>query len=744
MPAEVTQDQCTITIPVSGMTCAACQSHVQHALEEQPGVQAATVSLMTHNATVTYKPGQVSPETLVQTIQDTGYEAELPVAGRSAIEDQEEQDRHQQQEYRTLRNKAVFSIAAAALSMALPMHGGSAGSIVQLALTLIVMVWAGRHFYARAWSAFRHRTSDMNTLIAIGTGAAFLFSFAVTIAPGFFLARGVQPMVYYEAVMIIIGLVLLGNTLESRAKRQTSTALRKLIQLQPKTARVVREGREFDLPIEQVHRGDLIVMRPGERVAVDGRIEEGRSAIDESMLTGESLPVEKGPGEPVMGGTINRSGSFQYRATTLGAESVLAQIVRLMREAQGSRAPIQRLADRISRIFVPTVVGIAIATFLVWYFLIPDTPFVRALSNAIAVLIIACPCTLGLAVPTAVMVATGKGAEQGILIKGGEALQRARQLNTIVLDKTGTVTEGRPAVTDIIPAGSWQRSDILRLAASLENRSEHPLAEAIVREAKANGIALEPARDFQARPGHGATGYVGSAQLAIGNEALMRALGIPVDALQNEANRLSAEGKTPMFTAVAGQLAAVIAVADPMKPSSAEAVTQLQRLGLQVVLLTGDRRQTAAAIARQTGIETVIAEVLPEGKVAEVRRLQEQGRIVAMVGDGINDAPALAQADIGIAVGSGTDIAMEAADITLMRSDLRSVPQAIALSRATMRVMKQNLFWAFLYNTIGIPIAAGALYPAFGILLSPVVASAAMALSSVSVVLSSLRLRRFR
>ena len=774
-----------VTIPVTGMTCAACSGRVQRALEKQPGVESAAVNLMTGDATVAFDPAAVSPEGLVEAIRSTGYGAGLPSPERTAFAEQEAQDRAHEEEFRDLRRKAAVSLSAAAVAMLASMplmapavhaHGATVDPFMRwvmrwlgpplqsaapwlydvpapvlsyglLALTLGIMAWAGRHFYTRAWAAFRHRSADMNTLIAIGTGAAFAYSVAATVAPGFFLARGVQPDVYYEAVLFIIALILLGNTFEARAKRQTSAALRALADLQPKTARVLRGGAEADVPVAEVRHGDLVVVRPGERIPVDGEVVGGASAVDESMLTGESLPVPKREGDRVIGGTINRTGAFRYRATTLGAESVLAQIVRLMRDAQGSRAPIQRLADRISGIFVPVVLQLAIATFVVWFVAADAAPGVRAFAASVAVLIIACPCAMGLAVPTAVMVASGKGAEAGVLIKGGEALQRARGVTTVVLDKTGTVTEGRPAVTDLVPAPGAPvdgEDELLRLVASLEASSEHPLADAIVRHARERELALSAAEDFDAVAGRGAVGTVEGRSIAAGNALLLDDHGVSAGPLEPEARRLAEEGKTPVYVAVGGRLAGLLAVADPVRETSRDAVRRLRAMGLEVVMLTGDNRHTADAVARAAGIDRVVAEVLPEGKVAEVERLQAEGKTVAMVGDGINDAPALARADVGIAVGTGTDVAIEAADVTLMRPDLHGVASAIHLSRRTMRTMKQNLFWAFVYNVVGIPIAAGALYPAFGLLLSPVLASAAMAFSSVSVVTNSLRLRRLR
>jgi Cu+-exporting ATPase len=621
-----------------------------------------------------------------------------------------------------------------------------------LLVTFGVMAWAGRHFYTRAWAAFRHHSADMNTLVAVGTGAAFVYSVVATVAPGFFVRNGVTPDVYYEAVIIIIALILTGNAFEARAKRETSTALRALANLQPKTARVLRGEVEQDVPVDSVRADDMILVRPGERVPVDGELTSGESAVDESMLTGESLPVTKRVGDRVIGGTINRTGAFRYRATTLGETSVLAQIVKLMRDAQGSRAPIQRLADRISAIFVPVVVSIAVATFAVWFVAVHTTgggvgeAAVRAFAAAVAVLIIACPCAMGLAVPTAVMVSTGKGAELGVLIKGGEALQRAGDITTVVLDKTGTVTEGRPAVTDVevVRDSAMSSEEMLALVASLETMSEHPLADALVRHARDRGFPVETPEAFESHTGRGATGIVQGRALAVGNEALMQDYAVDIAPLRSAGHCLGDEGKTAMYVAIDGALAGVVAVADPIRATSRAAIQQLQRLGLDVVMLTGDNQRTANAVAREAGIARVVAGVLPAGKVAEIERLQADGRVVAMVGDGVNDAPALAKADIGIAMGSGTDIAVEAADVALMRGDLAGVVDAIRLSRRTMRTMKQNLFWAFAYNVVGIPVAAGLLFPITGLLLSPILASAAMAFSSVSVVMNSLRLRRFR
>ncbi|MCW5785622.1 MAG: copper-translocating P-type ATPase, partial [Nitrospirales bacterium] len=612
-----------------------------------------------------------------------------------------------------------------------------------LAMTVFVMTWAGRHFYTRAWAAFRHHSADMNTLVAVGTGAAFLFSLLATLAPEIFLSRGLAPELYYEAVIMIIALILTGNALESRAKRQTSAALRKLMTLQPRTARIIRDGLEREIPVEDMRTGDTVLVRPGERIPVDGTVLAGTSPVDESMLTGESMPVDKQPGDRLIGGTMNTTEALQYQATTLGTDSVLARIVQLMREAQGSRAPIQKLADRVSGIFVPVVLSLAIATFMVWFVLADTAPAIRALVAAVSVLIIACPCAMGLAVPTAVMVATGKGAELGLLIKGGEALQRASQVTTIVMDKTGTLTEGQPAVTEILPVPGTTHTaqEILRLVASVERSSEHPLGQAIVRHATTRKFPLSPVHAFQAMTGRGAVGMVEGYKIAVGNQALMSELKIQTGTIQEDVERFAREGKTPVYVAIDGTVAALVAIADPLKASSREVVDRLHRRGYQVAMLTGDHQQTAEAVARMAGITRMVAGVLPEGKVAEIRRLQKNGNVVAMMGDGMNDAPALAQADIGIAMGAGSDIAIEAGDITLMRNDLQAVGSAIELARQTMKTMKQNLFWAFIYNVVGIPVAAGILYPMWGIMLSPILASAAMAFSSISVVTNSLRLR---
>jgi P-type Cu+ transporter len=786
--STTTTAQETIRIPVTGMTCAACQSRVQRTLQKQAGVADASVNLMMQNATVTFDPHAVSPQQLVEAIRESGYGAALASPDQTAFEEQDARDAATATAYRTLRVKAIMSafigIVAMLLSMPLmqspmqsPMqsatssptsigasqaHHVTADPFMQwamqvmspalrrvmpwlydiptayipwclLLLTLGVMGWAGREFYTRAWAAFRHHAADMNTLVAVGTGAAFVYSFIATVAPQQFLARGVAPDVYYEAVVIIIALILTGNMFEARATTRTSSALRLLVNLRPKVARVLRADTEVDLPVEQLIEGDVVIVRPGERIPVDGEVVSGESAVDESMLTGESMPVAKRVGDRVIGATINRTGAFRFRATTLGSNSVLAQIVRLMRDAQGSRAPIQRVADRISSIFVPVILSLAVLTFMIWFVAAEQAPAVRAFAAAVAVLIIACPCAMGLAVPTAVMVATGKGAELGVLLKGGESLQRAGEITTVVLDKTGTVTAGLPVVTDIIAAPNsafkhpphagtpTRRSgdsgmsidDLLSLVASLETHSEHPLADAIVREARARGVAVQAPQSFQSFTGRGALGVVDGFAVLVGNAQLLADFEIDLAPVRTLADDLATSGKTPMFVAVDGALSGLIAVADPIKDTSREAIARLRALGVAIVMITGDNERTAKAIAAAASIERVIAGVLPAGKVAHIGELQRAGQVVA-------------------------------ADIVLMRGDLRSVADAIALSRRTMRTIKQNLFWAFVYNVIGIPVAAGILYPAFGLLLSPILASAAMAFSSVSVVSNSLRLRGAR
>ncbi len=721
----------TITIGVTGMTCAACQARVQRALTKAPGVERASVNLMTNDASVTYDEAEISAEQLIDAVAATGYGAELPRAGQSAAEAQTAQDEARAEEFVDLRRKSITTFIVGLLAMFAPMTSGVWWAL--LVVTTLVMAWAGRDFYVRAWAAITHGSTNMNTLISVGTGAAYLFSAVATIDPELFRRNGVEPQVYYEAVILIIAFILAGRALEARAKRQTSDALRALIDLQPANARVLRDGIEIEIPVASVQRDEIVVVRPGERIAVDGEIVDGASAVDESMLTGESMPVDKTLGSRVFGGTLNQTGAFRARATTLGAESALSRIVNLMRAAQATRAPIQNLADRVSAVFVPVVLTIAVLTFITWIAIGGTGVLMQAIAASVSVLIIACPCAMGLAVPTAVMVATGKGAEHGLLIKGGEALERAGDVDTVVLDKTGTVTEGSPAVTDVFPRPGVTDRELLAIAASAEQSSEHPIAKAIVRRARELNIPLQLVRAFQSETGRGVNARVGD------DEIVIRA----ASSDDRDVATLTDAGKTAVVVLKNGDEIGVIGIADRIRDTTPAAVRAMRAAGLNVVMLTGDNARAARAIARDAGIDDVAAELLPDGKVAEIERRQAMGHVVAMVGDGINDAPALATADVGVAMGSGTDIAIEASDVTLMRPDLRAVANAIALSRRTMRTMRENLFWAFVYNVIGIPLAAGVLYPKFGLLLNPVVASAAMALSSVSVVTNSLRLRRW-
>jgi Cu+-exporting ATPase len=767
-----------VTLPVEGMTCAACQANVQRALTAAPGVKKAAVNLMMHEATVHYDPATTDPATLVDAINETGYVSRVP-SPASTTADDDAREQAQAHEYARLRLQALVSLVLGALAMlaSMPLMGGGAHgthasdpliawtmrvidpplrvttpwlyavppttlSIALLAATVVVMAWAGRHFYVRAWKGMRHRTADMNTLIAIGTGAAFVYSVVATIAPGLLAAEGARPDVYYEAVIIIIALVLLGNAMEARAKTTTTRALRQLAKLQPSTARVRRNGQDVDVPIAEVRSGEMVIVRPGERIPVDGVVTSGSGAVDESMLTGESMPVDKRPGDRVIGATINTAGALDIEATSIGASSVLARIVALMKEAQGSQAPIQRLADRISAVFVPAVLSLAVATFAAWMIVPAEPSIASALTAAVAVLIIACPCAMGLAVPTAVMVASGRGAAAGVLIKGGEPLERLSEVDTVVFDKTGTLTLGSPQVVEFRPI-SGEGPRILELIAAVEARSEHPLAKAIVAFRGHGGRTevTEGVTDFVAHAGRGVVANVDGHLMMIGTQRFLEESNIDTSPVRDVLASWTNQGRTVVIAAIDDRIAAAFAIADTLRPEAQAVVSSLGRRGLHVVMLSGDRRATAEAIAKQVGIADVIAEVLPDGKVEAIKSLQRAGRRVAMAGDGLNDAPALAQADIGMAMASGTDIAAEAASVTLMRNDLSSVEQAIVLARKTMSIMKQNLFWAFIYNVVGIPIAAGVLYPAFGILLSPILASAAMAFSSVSVVSNSLRLR---
>lgn len=802
-------------LPVKGMTCAACQSFVQRTLTAQPGVRSASVNLMMERATVDYDPLAVSPQALVAAINETGYEASLPEPGRSASAEQDEQEREHESAYRALRLQMIAALAAAAVAMTLSMplmSRGSADPLLHrvamwmdapvrailpvlyevpagglrwtlLLLSLVVMIFAGRRFYVKAWAAARHGASDMNTLIAVGTGAAFLYSTVVTLWPAAFQSRGMAAEVYFEAVVFILALVLAGNVMEARARRRASAAMRALAALQPATARVEVNGEARETPLDQLQLGDIVVVRPGERVPADAVVLSGASGVDESMLTGEPVPVDKQTGSAIIGGTSNGQGVLRARVTALGGETMLENVLRLLRAAQGEKAPMQRLADRVSAMFVPAVFGVALLTFAVWAFAAHD--LARAAAASVAVLIIACPCAMGLAVPTAVMVATGRAAQLGILVRGGDALECMASIDTVVFDKTGTLTEGHPEVVSVAPAEGWTEERLLQVLASVEKSSEHPLGAAVVRLAEQRGLTLLKVDEFSALAGVGAEGRVDGKQALAGRRSLLEERGIEVpteaelgtravtDLMARPGGHARVRGPAPLeqgpaplgqgpaiadaavpilsetgphagctiiWAALDGHFAGSVALSDRPRPGARAAVDQLKAAGLRVLMLTGDQESAARGIAAELGIEEVVAGVLPDGKLETLRRLQAEGRRAAMVGDGINDAPALAAAHVGVALATGTDVAREAADLTLMRPDLSLISQARSLSAAAVRLMKQNLFWALVYNALCIPIAAGALYPAYGILLSPMVAGAAMAFSSVSVVSNSLRL----
>ncbi len=789
--------QARVDLPLLGMHCVACAARIEEALQQSSGVENANVNFATTRATVQFDSQITNPHKLREVVQNAGYDAivaddltpnssENGASGETA---REMETRARAAEYSAQKRKFLFALILTIPVAVLAMAGHlfpvlekrldfPARVWLELLLTTPVLFCAGREFFTGAFIAARHRAADMNTLVALGTASAYFYSLAATFFPSWFQLQNATsstrsltsiPMnsipitsmsmtsmnasgVYYEVAAIVVTLILMGRLLEARARAKTGGAIRALMGLQPRTARIERDGVEMEVAIAAVRVGDLVLVRPGEKIPVDGEVVDGASAVDESMLTGEPMAVEKQKNDTVFGATINGSGAFRFRATKVGDDTVLQQIVRLVQQAQGSKAPIQKLADRVSGVFVPIVMCVALATFAFWFVVAPtENRLQMARLTFVSILIIACPCALGLATPTAIMVGTGRGAQAGILIKSGEALEKAQQLTTVVLDKTGTITQGQPQVTDVLSQKSWTNDELLRLVATVESRSEHPIGAAIVRSAQMRNLSLSALRDFQSFGGQGIEAIVEQTlaqhrvlelKTLVGNARLMRERHIEVD--EEAAQTLARDGKTPVFVAIDGAFAGIVAVADPIKESSRAAVTKLREMGLQVVMLTGDNRATAQAIARQVGIETFRAELLPTDKSAEVKRLQSEGKIVAMVGDGINDAPALAQADVGIAMGSGTDVAIKAADITLVRGDLNGVASSIALSRATVRNIRQNLFFAFIYNVLGIPIAAGVLFPLTGHLLSPIVASLAMALSSVSVLTNALRLRGFK
>ena len=764
----------TLALDIEGMTCASCVNRIERYLRKVDGVVEANVNLATEKASIVAR-SDVTIDQLIAAVEAAGYEAKvlvdgLPVSSASASVDEAEphaahreasrapetsfQQRHLADTRRRLIVAAVLTtpllLGLASMTIAPFLPAFLTNPWLQLAIATPVQFYAGWPFYKGALKVLRHRATDMNTLIAVGTSAAYFYSLSAILFPGFFHAAGVGiegalPL-YFDTSAAIITLILLGRFLEARARSHTSDAIKKLIGLQPRTARILRDGAEVDIAIGEVVRGDIVLVRPGEKVAVDGLVRDGRSAVDESMITGESIPVTKEAGDEVIGGTLNTSGSFRFEATRVGRETVLAQIVRLVQDAQGSKAPIQRLADLVTSYFVPAVLGIAVLTFVIWFAFGPSPAFNLALLNTVAVLIIACPCALGLATPTSIMVGTGKGAENGVLFRNAEALERLHNVRSVVLDKTGTLTEGKPRVTNVVRApDALPDVELVRLAAAAERGSEHPLGEAVVRFAREeHGMVLPEATGFESVSGQGIAATVEGRAILVGRSAFLESRGAEPGSLRDAAAEMATAGKTPVYVAVDGKAAAVIAIADTLKAGSVAAVAELHRLGLEVVMLTGDNEITAREIARQAGVDRVLADVRPDEKAAQVRRLQADGKLVAMVGDGINDAPALAQADVGVAIGTGTDVAIESGSVTLMSGDLRALVTAFALSRATMRNIKQNLFWAFAYNVALIPLAAGLLYPFTGWLLDPIFAAAAMALSSVTVVSNALRLRRFR
>ncbi|MBM7709108.1 heavy metal translocating P-type ATPase [Enterococcus lemanii] len=745
--------QVQTTFAIEGMSCSSCAQTVEKTTQNLAGVESAVVNLATEKMTVVYQSSQITPQAIIDAVEAAGYEAKVFETSQKAANDTaEKKAEHLKDMWHRFIGSAIFTVPLLYLAMGdmiglpipafiNPMEQSVIFATTQLILTLPVLYF-GRSFYLNGFKTLFKGHPNMDSLVALGTSAAFVYSLYQTVLVYQGDAHAAMGL-YYESAAVILTLITLGKYFEAVSKGKTSEAIKKLMDLAPKTARVIRLGVEVELPIEQVKTGDIIVLRPGEKIPVDGIIVEGHSAVDESMLTGESLPVEKQVDDLVVGASINKTGSFKMKATKVGEDTTLAQIIQLVEEAQGSKAPIAQLADKVSGVFVPIVIGLALLSGLAWFFLGQES-WVFALTITISVLVIACPCALGLATPTAIMVGTGKGAENGVLIKSGDALETTHKVQTIVFDKTGTITEGKPVVTDILAYAGKSHQEVLALAAAAEEGSEHPLAQAILEEAKKEKLALPTAVNFAAIPGHGIQVTIANELLFFGNQKLMTEQNIEISTEVAQAQKLASEGKTPMYLAYQGQLIGLIAVADTVKASSQKAIERLHQMGLEVAMITGDNHQTAQAIAKQVGIDRVLSEVLPEDKAKEVQKLQQEGKKVAMVGDGINDAPALAQADVGIAIGTGTDVAIESADIVLMRGDLNDVPTAIELSRATIKNIRENLFWAFAYNVLGIPVAMGVLHVFGGPLLNPMIAGAAMSFSSISVVLNALRLKRFK
>ncbi|EEG8993306.1 gold/copper-translocating P-type ATPase GolT [Salmonella enterica] len=741
----------TISLLIEGMTCASCVARVEKGIKAVPGVTDATVNLATERATVR---GTASAEAVIAAIEKTGYEARpVETAGQGGDDSEEKKEAERVRLKRDLILASVLALPVFVLEMGSHLIPGMHEWVIktiglqqswywQFALTLLVLTIPGRRFYLKGFPALARLAPDMNSLVAVGTAAAFGYSLVATFTPDLLPEGTVN--VYYEAAAVIVALILLGRFLEARAKGRTSEAIKRLVGLQARVAHVLREGRIVDIPVDEVVLGDCVEVRPGERIPVDGKVTEGRSFVDESMITGEPIPVEKSAGSAVVGGTVNQKGALTLRTTAVGGQTMLAQIIRLVEQAQGSKLPIQAVVDKVTLWFVPMVMLIAALTFVVWLAFGPSPALTFALINGVAVLIIACPCAMGLATPTSIMVGTGRGAEMGVLFRKGEALQLLKDAKVVAVDKTGTLTEGRPVLTDLDVAGGFERREVLAKVAAVESRSEYPIARAIVVSAEEEGIALPGMSGFESVTGMGVYATVDGTRVDVGADRYMREIGVDISGFATTAERLGQEGKSPLYAAIDGQLAAIIAVADPIKPSTPAAINALHQLGIKVAMITGDNARTAQAIARQLGIDDVVAEVLPEGKVEAIRRLKAAYGQVAFVGDGINDAPALAESDVGLAIGTGTDVAVESADVVLMSGNLQGVPNAIALSKATIRNIHQNLFWAFAYNTALIPVAAGALFPVWGILLSPVFAAGAMAMSSVFVLGNALRLRRFR